>query len=69
MFLISRTQSKLDQTSEELKKKYPKIRVGTHAVDFSKFDEAAEVRRRRQARLANCISISVRVALESTSEV
>ena len=42
--LISRTQSKLDTVKGELEAKYPKVEVTTVAVDYSRFDIAAQAR-------------------------
>lgn len=42
--LISRTQSKLDAVKAELEDKYPKVEVTVVAVDYSKFDAAAQAR-------------------------
>lgn len=42
VFILSRTQSKLDATAEAIRAKYPKVEVKTLAIDFSKFDDAAQ---------------------------
>lgn len=41
IFLISRSIDKLQQTQEELKKKYPNIEVRILSVDYSQFDAKA----------------------------
>jgi 17beta-estradiol 17-dehydrogenase / very-long-chain 3-oxoacyl-CoA reductase len=40
IYLISRSQEKLDATSKEILDKYPKVEVRVAAVDFSNFTEA-----------------------------
>lgn len=44
VLLISRTQSKLDDCKAELEAKYPKVTCETLAIDYSKYDSAAEAR-------------------------
>lgn len=44
VLLISRTESKLMDTSAELKSKHPNVAVEHLAIDFSKFDAGAQVR-------------------------
>lgn len=44
VLLISRTESKLVDTEAELKEKCPKVEVQHLAIDYSNFDDAAQVR-------------------------
>jgi short-subunit dehydrogenase len=43
VLLISRTESKLVEVESELQKKYPKVKIAHVAVDYSNFDEKAQV--------------------------
>jgi 17beta-estradiol 17-dehydrogenase / very-long-chain 3-oxoacyl-CoA reductase len=43
VLLISRTESKLVEVEAELQKKYPKVKIAHVAVDYSNFDEKAQV--------------------------
>mmetsp|Transcript_7412 Transcript_7412/g.12467 ORF Transcript_7412/g.12467 Transcript_7412/m.12467 type:complete len:323 (+) Transcript_7412:59-1027(+) len=44
VLLISRAQSKLDDCKAELEAKYPKVTCEVLAIDYSKYDDAAEAR-------------------------
>jgi 17beta-estradiol 17-dehydrogenase / very-long-chain 3-oxoacyl-CoA reductase len=48
VLLISRTESKLVEVESELQKKYPKVKIAHVAVDYSNFDEKAQVDRLEQ---------------------
>lgn len=42
VLLVSRSQSKLDETKEDISKEYPMVSVKTCSVDFTKFDSAEQ---------------------------